>query len=100
VPERKFVVITEFGNVLVRVNPAAPNGLDSELLQLSAASEDDREQAEFETPLRAFAAKMVDIINGAGFEGVDMSPVMRDLMVREKATSELARIERWSRDNL
>lgn len=99
-PERKFVVLTEFGNVLVRVNPAAENGLSADLLELSAASEADRQGAEFETPLRAFAAKMVDIISGAGFEGVNMSATMRDLLVREKATSELARIERWSRDNL
>ena len=97
---KKYVVVTEFGSVLVTLNPAAQNGLVNELLQLAAATEEDHKAADFETPLRAFAAKMVDIIEAAGFEGVEMSGMMRDMMVREKATSELGRIERWARDNL
>ncbi len=97
---KNYVVLTEFGNVLVSVNPAAKNGLEADLLELTTASEADRAAADFETPLRAFAAKMVDIINGAGFEGVAMSGTMRDLLVKEKATSELGRIERWARENL
>lgn len=95
-----YVVVTEFGSVLVTVNPQARNGLENELLQFAAATEEDHRAADFETPLRAFAAKMVDIIEGAGFEGVDVSGKMRDMLVREKATSELGRIERWARDNL
>ena len=88
VPEG-YVVITEFGPVLVRVNPAARNGLETDLLLLSAASESDRSAAVFETPLRAFAAKMVD-----------MSGPLREIMVKEKASDELNRIERWARANL
>ena len=97
---KRYVVVTEFGSVLVTLNPAAQNGLANELLQFAAATEEDHQAADFETPLRAFAAKMVDIIEAAGFEGVEMSGTMRDMMVREKATSELGRIERWARDNL
>lgn len=96
----KFVVVTEFGSVLVTVNPMVQNGLENDLLQFRAASPQDHETADFETPLRAFAAKMVDIIETVGFEGVELSGMMRDMLVREKATSELGRIERWARDNL
>jgi|SRR5690625_7939466 len=96
----RFIIVTETGSVLVSINPAAQNGLDPALLQFSAASEEDRETAEFETPLRAFSAKMVDIINAAGFEGISVGGTMRDMMVREKAVADLGRIERWARDNL
>ena len=95
----KFIVVTEFGSVLVSVNPAAENGLDNELLLLEQVGPAEREQAEFETPLRAFAAKMVDIITQGGFDGGEVSCTMREMLVREKATSELGRIERWSRAN-
>lgn len=96
----RFIVVTENGSVLVSVNPAAQNGLDDELLLFSHVSSSDRASAAFETPLRAFAAKMVDIITAVGFEGVPVSGAMRDLLIREKATSELGRIERWARSNL
>lgn len=96
----RFIVVTEYGNVLVSVNPSAANGLDDQLLLFSTVSSEDRASAAFETPLRAFAAKMVDIINGVGFEGTAVSGAMRDLLIREKATSELGRIERWARLNL
>ncbi len=93
----KYIVVTEFGNVLVTVNPAARHGLENELLQFAPATEADREAATFETPLRAFAVKMVDIIMAVGFEGVDVPESMREMLVREKATDELARIERWAK---
>src|SRR5690625_6354684 len=92
-----YVVITEFGPVLVRVNPAARNGLETDMLLLSAASESDRSAAVFETPLRAFAAKMVDIINSAGFDGVNMSGPLREMMEKEKESDEQNRSERGAR---
>lgn len=95
----KFIVVTEYGSVLVTINPEAENGLENELLQFSEATEADRATADFETPLRAFAAKMVDIIEATGFEGVPVSGTMREMLVREKATSELGRIERWAKEN-
>lgn len=96
----KFIIVTEAGGVLVSVNPEAGNGLDPHLLQLGVPSDADRAEAAFETPLRAFSAKMVDLIKGAGFEGVPVSGQMLDMLIREKAASDLARIERWARDNL
>ncbi|SRR5690554_1452210 len=96
----KFIVVTEFGNVAATINPAADNGLESDLLLLSEASAQDLEEAAFQTPLRAFAVKMVDLIMAAGFEGVNVPATMRDMLVRERATEELGRIERWARDNL
>lgn len=95
----KFIVVTEYGSVLVTINPEARHGLDNELLLFRAATESDRDTADFETPLRAFAAKMVDIIEAAGFEGVTVSGTMREMLVREKATDELGRIERWAKAN-
>ena len=95
----RFIVVTEFGNVLVTVNPEAQNGLDNDLLLFRAPTQSDSDEAAFETPLRAFAVKMVDIIQAVGFEGVSVPESMRDMLVREKATDELARIERWARQN-
>ena len=96
----RFIVVTEYGNVAASVNPEAVNGLESDLLLLDVASEADLEQAAFQTPLRAFAAKMVDLIMAAGFEGVEVPAAVRDMLVRERATEELSRIDRWARDNL
>src|SRR5690625_1455437 len=95
-----FIIVTDAGSVLISINPQASNGLDPELLQFAEVTDKDRETAAFETPLRAFSAKMVDIINSAGFDGVTMSGSMRDMMVREKAVADLSRIERWAAEHL
>lgn len=89
---QRFRVLTDAGDVIVTVNQAA-GGLDADLLELEMASGDGLEMA---TPLKAFAAKMVDIIEGKGLVGFVGGPRMRELMVREKATAELRRIERFA----
>jgi hypothetical protein len=42
-----------------------------------------------ETPLRAFAAKMVDLSSGARHRRLPLSPAMLDMMVKEKAAEDL-----------
>ncbi len=48
-----------------------------------------------EVPLRAFAAKMVDIIEARG-DDLPGGERMRRMMLQEKATADLKRIERWA----
>lgn len=93
-----YLVKTEYGDVVVSINPECSNALESDLLILSAPEEG----AEFrmETPLRAFGAKMVDLIRSVGTGGFDPGGSMLEMMIKEKATSDLNRIERWARDNL
>ncbi|HEX7004265.1 MAG TPA: hypothetical protein VF168_08765 [Trueperaceae bacterium] len=95
---QRYLVKTEYGDVVVAVNPECDNALESDLLLLSAPAEG----AEFgmETPLRAFGAKMVDIIRSVGTGDFDPGGSMLEMMIKEKATSDLNRIERWARDNL
>ncbi len=93
-----FIVVTEAGPVLVRVREGNRGGFDPELLELGPVTEADRQAAAFETPLRAFAAKMVDIIEAAGTGGIPES--MTDMMIREKAAADLKRIDRWAQQNL
>lgn len=95
----RFIVVTEDGEVLVTVNPENAGGFDPDLLLLGPVTPEARAEAAFETPLRAFAAKIVDLIHAAGPGEVAVPPRMHELMVREKATSELRRIERWARNN-
>ncbi len=90
------IVVTEHGPVLVSINPQAKGGFDPDLLVLGPVSEEARANAAFETPLRAFAVKVVDMIEAAGTDGQGVPPAMREMAVKEKATSELKRIERWS----
>ncbi len=94
---RCFLVSTDFGDVVVRVNPAA-GGLDADLLALEPATASNTSAISMVTPLRAFGAKMVDLIEMQGLADVDVSPALRDLLVREKATQELKRIERYARE--
>ena len=98
--KQAFLVRTEFGEVVVTVNPACENALESDLLLLSAPTEEELPNFQMTTPLRAFGAKMVDIIEAVGTGDFDPGERMRDMMVKEKATSDLKRIERWARDNL
>ena len=94
----QYLVKTDYGDVVVTINPECSNALESDLLILGAPEEG----AEFrmETPLRAFGAKMVDIIRSVGTGGFDPGGNMLEMMIKEKATADLNRIERWARDNL
>lgn len=95
-----FLVRTEHGEVVVRINRECRNALQSDLLLLSEASEEEKQQFQMVTPLRAFGAKMVDIIQEVGTGDFDPGPRLRDMMIKEKATSDLKRIERWAKENL
>ncbi|MEX2543371.1 MAG: hypothetical protein WD314_16315 [Trueperaceae bacterium] len=95
-----FLVRTEYGEVVVRINPECDNALDSDLLLLSAPNASERSEFRMETPLRAFGAKMIDIIRNVGTGDFEPPAGVREMMIKEKATSDLNRIERWARDNL
>lgn len=94
----RFVVRTEYGLVLVSVNPASSSGFDPDLLLLASA---DSAAADIgmEVPLRAFAAKMVELIESVGTTDSGVPDSMLAMMVSEKATSDLRKIERWAREN-
>lgn len=98
VSNRRFLVTTDHGDVVVEVREGA-TGLDADLLSLAMADEAAAEELPVATPLRAFAAKMVDIIEAQGLGEFGGGERMREMMVREKATSELRRIERFARDH-
>lgn len=94
--DAKFLVRTDSGDVLVSVNGNA-SGLDDDLILLEKAPENAAEELGMVTPLRAFGAKMVDLIEMAGTEALGGSASLREMMVKEKATQELNRIERFAR---
>ncbi len=93
--ERRFLVTTDHGQVLVRI-PEDRAGLDPDLLILEAPTADNAGDLEATVPLRAFGAKMVELVEA---QGGDMpgGERMRRMMVQEKAASDLNRIERWAR---
>lgn len=94
---KRFLVRTDHGDVVLTVNPG-PSGLDPDLLSFEMASGADGEP-EMATPLRAFAAKMVDLIEAQGVGAFAGGPRMREMLVREKATADLRRIERFAREH-
>jgi hypothetical protein len=95
----RFVVRTEYGLVLVSINPASTSGFDPELLLLDAVTDNAAADIGMEVPLRAFAAKMVELVEAAGTTGSGIPAGMIEMMVSEKATSDLRRIERWAKEN-
>ncbi len=97
-PVRRYLVTTDHGDVVVTVNPAA-NGLDPELLSFQMADTEAADAVGVATPLRAFAAKMVDLIELHGTGDFAGGERMREMLVREKATADLRRIERFARDH-
>ncbi len=97
-PARRFLVTTDHGDVVVEVRPDAA-GLDADLLRLRMADAATVQELPVATPLRAFAAKMVDIIEGQGLGGFTGGERMREMLVREKATADLHRIERFAREH-
>lgn len=89
-----FLVKTEHGAVVVRVQPDR-GGLDPELLAFEAPTAANLQGVSVEVPLRAFAATMLEIIEARGGD-LPGGERMRRLMVQEKATADLRRIERWA----
>jgi hypothetical protein len=96
--QRKFLVITDHGEVLVRIDETR-GGLDPELLILEAPTRASTADLPSTVPLRAFGAKMVELIEA---QGGDMpgGERLRRLLVQEKASADLNRIERWARAQL
>lgn len=92
----RFLVRTDSGDVVVVVNSSA-GGLDDNLIALESPPEDGAAGFDMVTPLRAFGAKMVDIIEAAGTSAFGGSPTLREMLVKEKATQELKRIELFAR---
>ncbi len=95
---RRFLVTTDDGDVVVTVNDDA-DGLDAGLLSLAMADDMTARELPMATPLRAFAAKMVDLIEAQGMGGFAGGARMREMLVREKATADLRRIERYAREH-
>jgi len=95
---RRFLVTTDAGDVVVTINDDA-NGLDPGLLSLAMADDVAARELPMATPLRAFAAKMVDLIEAQGVGGFAGGERMREMLVREKATADLRRIERYAREH-
>lgn len=95
--QERYLVVTEHGRVVVRVR-ADRSGLDGDLIEVRAAAAEDLASISMETPLRAFAAKMVDIVQARGSGGLEVSPGLLDMLVKEKAAEDLKRIERAARD--
>jgi hypothetical protein len=95
---RRYLVKTDHGDVLVEINEACTNALQSDLLILQEATPENTRDLSMEVPLRAFGAKMVEIIEMVGTGDFTPSPKMREMMIKEKAAEDLNRIERWARD--
>ena len=93
--ERRYLVRTDHGEVLVRID-ADKGGLDPDLLVLEAPSDENAADLATTVPLRAFGAKMVELIEAQGGE-MPGGERLRRLLVQEKAASDLNRIERWAR---
>lgn len=96
---KRYLVRTDFGDVVVGVNPDA-SGFDADLIEVTTVEPDELDSFDMTTPLRAFGAKMVDIIELQGTAEFSGSEAMREMMVREKATAELKRIERFAKETL
>ncbi|WMT58598.1 hypothetical protein [Truepera radiovictrix] len=92
-----YLVTTDYGDVLVRVNESCTNALEDDLLSLSEPTPEEAAAAGYSTPLRAFSAKMLDIIEGIGTGEVKADPKVIALLKKERATDELTRIERWAK---
>ena len=94
--DQRYLVVTEHGRVVVHVR-ADRSGLDGDLIEVRPARDEDLSELTMETPLRAFAAKMVDIVQARGSGALEVSPGLLDMLVKEKAAEDLKRIERAAR---
>lgn len=94
---RRYLVRTNTGDVVVVVNARA-GGLDDDLFGLEAATTDSVAGITMTTPLSAFGAKVVDLIELHGTGDFKGSDTLREMLVKEKATFELRRIERFAKE--
>ena len=93
-----YLVSTDHGDVVVQVNDVA-TGLDPGLFTLLLATPQNSAHLDMVIPLRAFGAKVLDIVELKGTDGFPGGERLLRMMVREKATEELRRIERWAREH-
>lgn len=91
-----YLVATDHGDVVVQINDVA-TGLDPELFTLQAATAQNSAHLDTVVPLRAFGAKVLDIVELKGTGDLPGGDRLLRMMVQEKATQELRRIERWAR---
>ncbi|CAN5776751.1 hypothetical protein BH23DEI1_BH23DEI1_17170 [soil metagenome] len=94
--DERYLVVTDHGRVVVHVR-GDRNGLDSDLIDVRAATPESTAGISMETPLRAFASKMVDLVVARGAGDLEVSDTMLTLLVKEKAAEDLGRIERASK---
>jgi len=94
--DRRYLVKTNAGDVVVVVNKEA-GGLSDDLFGLEPATERSTAGIDMTTPLSAFGAKVVDLIELHGTDDFTGSATLRDMLIKEKATFELRRIERFAR---
>lgn len=96
---RSYLVLTDHGLVRVSAREGV-DGLDPDFLDLTEPEPDEAIAAGREggsvVPLRAFGAKVLEWIEieSVSFRGSDR---LRRMMVQEKASSDLNRIERWAK---
>ena len=95
--KRRFLVKTNDGDVVVVVNTAA-GGLDDDLFSFEPATAETMAGIDMTTPLSAFGSKVVDLIELQGTETFTGSSALLELLVKEKATFELRRIERFAKE--
>lgn len=93
--EEKYLVITDGGDVVVIIDRSV-GGLDANFVTLR--EKEAGEQFDMITPLRAFNSKMVDLITVCAGDDVPGTAMIRDMLIQEKATSDLNRIERFWRN--
>jgi|GEM_PF-964581 len=93
--ERKYLVSTDYGDVVVRIDEAQ-GSLSPGFLILEPVDEANSADVMTTVPLRAFGAKMLELIE---MYGGDMpgGPSLQRMMMQEKASSDLNRIERFAR---
>ena len=94
----RYLVSTDYGDVIVDINPECTNALETDLLSFQKPTAEILTELNLEVPLRAFGAKMVEIIDMVGTGSFSASPTMLNMMKQEKATTELNRIERWAKN--
>jgi hypothetical protein len=95
-PDERYLVVTEHGRVLVVVR-GDRDGLDPDLIEVRGDADAAAADVGLETPLRAFAAKMVDLVQARGEGAAALSPALAAMMIKEKAAEDLRRIERAAR---
>jgi len=95
---RRYLVKTNVADVVVVVNPNA-GGLADDLFSFEPVTDEALKHVDMTTPLSAFGSKVVDLIELHGTAEFTGSAVLRDMLIKEKATFELRRIERFAREH-